>query len=90
MKVIQFIQSENGSYYDQYKKLYMHPNWQRKRLEIFSRDDFKCRRCGCDDLPLHVHHDYYEYGRLPWDYDDSCLRTLCDACHYDTHTLKAA
>jgi len=71
-------------------EMYLNPRWQRKRLEIMSRDDFKCTRCGCDDLPLHVHHDYYEWGRLPWEYDNVYLRTLCEWCHQEHHQRQAA
>jgi 5-methylcytosine-specific restriction endonuclease McrA len=90
MKVIQLITTANGSYYDQFKKLYLHPYWQRRRLEILSRDDFKCTKCGCDDLPLHIHHDYYEYGLKPWEYEDEYLRTLCEDCHEEYHMCHAA
>ena len=90
MKNIQFIDSENGDYYDQYKKLYLHPLWQRKRLMIMYLDDFKCLKCGCDDLPLHVDHDYYEWGRFPWEYEDESLRTLCQWCHEDKHGIQRA
>jgi len=84
------LNSDNAVYYDSWKKLYEHPLWQRKRMEILYRDDFKCSRCGCDDLPLHVHHDYYETGLAPWEYDNEYLRTLCMECHYDAHMKRAA
>lgn len=70
--------------------IYLNPKWQRKRLEIFLRDDFKCTKCGCDDSPLHVHHDYYENGLQPWEYEDEYMRTYCEYCHQDFHLRKAA
>ena len=41
-----------------YEKL-LDPRWQKKRLEILNRDEFKCRSCGDDKSTLHVHHGYY-------------------------------
>lgn len=57
------------------------PRWQRKRLEILSRDGWTCSSCGATDRTLHVHHGYYEAGAEPWDYPDDSLHTLCEACH---------
>lgn len=57
------------------------PRWQKKRLEILSRDYFMCKICGDESNTLHVHHKIYEYGKDPWDYDNSLLVTLCADCH---------
>lgn len=57
------------------------PRWQRKRLEILQRDDFRCRSCERNDKTLHVHHSYYENGKSPWEYPDDALLTLCVDCH---------
>ena len=40
------------------------------------RDDFKCRECGTTN-DLNVHHIRYIEGRLPWEYDNGDLVTLC-------------
>jgi len=66
-----------SSYPDKLK----HPNWQKKRLEILSRDKFTCRNCEASDRPLHVHHSYYVKGRDPWEYPLFSLVTLCEQCH---------
>jgi 5-methylcytosine-specific restriction endonuclease McrA len=63
-----------------YQKL-LDPRWQKKRLEILSRDDFQCQQCGDSKATLHVHHGYYERGLDPWEYDDDTLHTLCETCH---------
>lgn len=56
--------------------------WQRKRLEIMSRDLFECQKCHCKDHSmLAVHHRHYITGREPWDYPGELLITLCDKCH---------
>lgn len=59
------------------------PRWQRKRLEVLSRDEFTCRHCSDKESTLHVHHLRYIKGRNPWDYDTQELLTLCEACHGD-------
>jgi hypothetical protein len=60
------------------------PRWQRKRLEIMSRDDFKCQRCQTKTNTLNVHHRAYLKNRDPWDYQDHMLTTLCQPCHERT------
>ena len=65
---------------------YLKPQWQKKRLEIMSRDEFKCVICGSEEKTLHVHHKYYIKGRKVWDYDNSILETLCCDCHKEKHS----
>lgn len=57
------------------------PRWQKKRLQIFERDGFSCRLCGCKTRTLNVHHHIYHQGSLPWEYNDDVLETQCDLCH---------
>lgn len=57
------------------------PKWQKKRLEVLSRDEFKCTLCGNDQLTLHVHHHSYEKTRNPWDSPLEELTTYCHVCH---------
>jgi hypothetical protein len=64
-----------------YSEKFKDPRWQRKRLEVFERDGFKCRRCGTSDSQLHAHHFYYIARRDPWEYPLGSLETLCDGCH---------
>jgi hypothetical protein len=63
------------TYYEKLKD----PRWQKKRLEIMSRDSFTCVACGRDDKTLTVHH--VRYTRDPWDIDNIWLQTLCEDCH---------
>ena len=58
-----------------------HPNWQKKRLEIMQRDDFKCCACSDSESTLHIHHLYYEKNNEPWEYPNNSLITLCASCH---------
>ena len=34
---------------------------------------------------LHVHHKYYYENKLPWDYPDDALVSMCSKCHYEFH-----
>lgn len=71
-----------------YIDLLKDPRWQRKRLEILTRDDFKCRFCGNKDQTLHIHHQYYIHGAKPWEYSGELLVTLCSSCHSKEESLK--
>jgi 5-methylcytosine-specific restriction endonuclease McrA len=64
------------------------PRWQKKRLAILERDEFRCRDCCADDKTLHVHHCLYIAGKEPWDYFDEELRTLCEDCHEKRQSLE--
>ena len=64
-----------------YADLLRDPRWQRKRLEIFERDQWTCQICGATDRELQVHHLRYRRGCLPWEYGNVDLRTLCRPCH---------
>ena len=56
------------------------PRWQRRRLEIFQRDNWTCQLCSRTDLELHVHH-LYRTTEDPWDEPDLHLLTVCKLCH---------
>lgn len=34
---------------------------------------------------LHVHHKHYVLNKLPWEYEDNDLMTLCNWCHWEFH-----
>jgi hypothetical protein len=55
------------------------PRWQKKRLEVLSRDKFKCRYCDDDGTELHVHHE--KYTGEPWEAPMKDLITICKHCH---------
>ena len=67
-----------------YKEKLKNPKWQKKRLEIFQRDNFTCMVCGKDTITLHVHHLKYTSGD-PWDIDNKYLLTVCENCHKSEH-----
>lgn len=66
---------------EEYRRKLLDPRWQKRRLEILSRDEWSCQICGDSQSTLHVHHRAYNKGAEPWDYPDSLLVTLCADCH---------
>jgi hypothetical protein len=64
------------------------PEWQKKRLEILSRDGWECVGCGDKESTLHVHHKWYENNKNIWDYSGNALVTLCEMCHETEHETK--
>lgn len=56
------------------------PHWQKKRLEILSRDEFMCQYCFDKDTQLQVHHLKYESNK-PEETNSDYLITLCADCH---------
>ena len=68
------------------RKIYNSQRWRVLRLKIFERDGWKCIKCKnpgrleCDHIiPIHR-------GGAIW--QKSNLRTLCRACHIETHKSK--
>lgn len=72
-----------------YWELLRDPRWQRKRLEIMERADFKCEVCGADGKTLNVHHKRYRKDASPWEYSDRELQCLCGDCHQTYHDWKS-
>lgn len=64
-----------------YSLLLLHPRWQAKRKRILLRSGGRCEECGAERQSLDVHHCYYRYGRLPWQYPDGALLSVCRDCH---------
>ena len=62
------------------------PRWQKKRLEIFQRDNFTCQKCGSTDKTLVVHH--FKYTGEPWDVENENLITVCEICHNVIEGIK--
>jgi hypothetical protein len=65
------------------------PRWQKMRLSILDRDEWKCVKCHDENSTLHIHHRYYEWNKDPWSYRPETLVTLCEECHAEeTELLK--
>lgn len=63
-----------------YSKKLRDPRWQKKRLEIMQRDDFKCKYCASSDRELQIHHLKYT-AKNPFEEPDENLITACCDCH---------
>lgn len=80
----------DGLTHGTYGALLFHPKWKAKRKEILTRDKHQCVNCR-SDKELQVHHRQYHFianqnkFRLPWDYPDHLLITLCELCHSRGH-----
>lgn len=61
------------------------PRWQKKRLEILERDNWRCQLCNDDKSTLHIHHQ--KYKGEPWDAPNTYLITYCKHCHSITTIL---
>lgn len=62
-----------------YKEKLKDPKWQKKRLEILQRDEFKCCYCNDTETELQIHH--LKYTLEPWNAPNKDLITLCKHCH---------
>lgn len=70
-----------------YREALHNPKWLEKRKIILARDNNTCTVCG-SKKNLQVHHTFYYNGRrrrLPWEYPNKSLVTLCKDCHTKFH-----
>lgn len=75
-------------FYMTYAEKLKHPKWQKKRLEILQRDNFKCKYCGDEETTLNIHHLKYN-GKNPWEISNEFLITTCQFCHQIIEKSKA-
>lgn len=71
-----------------YSEKLLDPRWQKIRLKVLEREEFKCQYCGETKKTLHVHHLCYSESGNPWDVDDCSLLCLCCDCHSVDHAKK--
>lgn len=64
----------------EYREKLKDPRWQKRRLQIFERDQWTCQLCSRTDLELHLHH-LHRTTENPWEEPDLHLLTVCKACH---------
>ena len=66
------------------------PRWHAKRDSIMRKRGVFCENCKRSGIVLQLHHNFYDRGKEPWEYDDSVFKVLCKACHERfTEALKA-
>lgn len=74
-----------------YGNLLFDPRWKAKRTEIMTRDNGCCVICK-ETEELQVHHRQYQFVKaakafkMPWDYPNDLLITLCRSCHQRGHS----
>jgi len=74
-----------------YGALLFRPEWRAKREEILKRDFKSCVICNGSNS-LQVHHRQYHFivrenkFKLPWEYSENLLITLCESCHKRGHS----
>lgn len=74
-----------------YGSLLFDPRWKARRMEIIIRDNRSCVICK-DTNELQVHHRQYQFiksenaFKMPWDYPNHLLITLCRSCHQRGHS----
>ncbi len=74
-----------------YGALLFRQEWKIKREEILKRDLNSCVICS-ESNSLQVHHRQYHFivrenkFKLPWEYSDNLLITLCESCHKRGHS----
>lgn len=64
------------------------PRWQKARLAVLERANWKCENCQTDAVELHVHHLAYLKKKEPWEYPLDYLMALCRACHEQRQEIE--
>jgi len=72
------------SYFDDLK----HPLWQKRRLEVFNSENWKCQECQSTTKQLTVHHSIYVNKWHLWEYPDELLLSLCEDCHLERQNVE--
>lgn len=62
------------------------PRWQRKKTQVWERDDYTCCACGTKSEQVHAHHT--NYTGEPWDAPLKDMVTLCHKCHTHQKEFK--
>lgn len=84
-------EAENSPAHGSYGALLFDSRWKSKRADIISRDKGCCIICHAQEELL-VHHRQYHFikaenaFKMPWDYPEHLLITLCKNCHQRGHS----
>lgn len=73
--------------FKEYQKYLESDHWKRLKKETFTRDGWKCIKCGRDEN-LQGHHRKYRAVLTQCTVLD--IQTLCEPCHNEHHRQKAA
>lgn len=76
-------------YYNENLKLGLDSISTSLNIKIDINDVIKPHPIRVDEhIILHVHHKFYIYGKLAWEYHDDALITLCNFCHQELHNTN--
>lgn len=76
------IKSGYGKYFDLMKGAFVDTP---SEFCLNLNDNLPSRTKFDKNIKLEVHHKYYIWNNLPWEYDITALTTLCDKCHEEEH-----
>lgn len=84
----EMMQQNTAKKQAEYAELLKKLQWQKRRLQMLEKADWRCVECGAEDQQLHVHHKRYIAGAKPWEYGDEDLAVLCEQCHEKAHGIE--
>ena len=61
------------------------PLWKDFAREMRDKKGNCCENCKRGNLPLQVHHLFYDPSLQPWEHDPSDVIVLCESCHSEIH-----
>jgi hypothetical protein len=79
---------ENKRKFINLKEQYLHPKWQKKKLETLEHYNWACELCNEQEKMLHIHHINYKENCKIWEYNVGELQVLCEDCHKEVHYTK--
>lgn len=76
---------QKGLYLIPFEHLPSPKEWTITLKEGYQVFDYAINGDSHHPIYLHVHHKYYIKDKLPWDYPDDALITMCAMCHFEFH-----
>jgi len=76
---------QKGLYFIKYENMPSPEEWTITLKEGYKIRDYCVSGDSKYPIYLHVHHKYYIEDKLPWDYPDDALITMCAKCHFEFH-----
>ncbi len=76
---------ETISHYDEVSGRTFHLWWTFTEIYSFDIDVIPNIEASAKPYHLQVHHLFYIVDKLPWEYQDNFLVTLCNWCHWEFH-----
>ncbi|MFH1066798.1 MAG: hypothetical protein V1746_02720 [bacterium] len=72
-----------------YQEMLKDSRWLLKRGHILESRHRKCQKCNKSEseVPLTIHHGYYQPKTEPWNYEDDTLWAFCWPCHVQAQQI---